>query len=610
MDKSACPRGLGIFSQGNTIYLYYTTCDDSQNELRRAQSSDGFSFQKDSQTVTIIDNKKNKLACQNLNDFRIAEFKGTYYLTYKQDPGVTGHLMLALSSDLRQFKTVSLVDSVRETGMIVPNVKIGGDYVMVAGELSIFLAFSKNLTDWRAETEPILKPRPGQFDDGELMVATVVNTQKGILVYYYVRKLIEERSTYALGAALLDTKDPKKIIWRSDNPVLTHMEEFTDKRVHPVGLVVKGELLYSYWNIKDHGIVAVAHPQKLQGRSKSKGVGLVLTKLTNNPILEPIRQHFWESKATFNPAAIFENGKVHLIYRAVGDSDVSVLGYATSRDGVTIDERSKAPIYMPSANFELNREGAPVFTSPFASGGGAYGGTEDPRITKIDDRMYMTYVAYDGSSPPRVALTSMSVDDFNNQRWNWSPPVLISPPGVVDKNACILPEKIDGKYVIFHRIYPNILIDYVDSLDFNGRTWLKGEHIIPPRPHSWDSRKVGIGPPPIATDDGWLMIYHAVGEKDSARYKMGAMLLDRQNPTRVLYRSKYPILEPVEKYENEGFKYGVAYPCGAVTINNELMVYYGGADMVVCAAKAPLDDFLYNLKHAQMAQLVPVVVHN
>jgi predicted GH43/DUF377 family glycosyl hydrolase len=210
----------------------------------------------------------------------------------------------------------------------------------------------------------------------------------------------------------------------------------------------------------------------------------------------------------------------------------------------------------------------------------------------------MTYVAYDGHSHPRVALSSIRLADFIKHKWNWLKPVLISPPYIVDKNACILPEKINGKYVIFHRVFPNILIDFVDDLDFNGKTrWLVGQYKIPTRVLSsdWDSLKVGCGPPPLKTKEGWLLIYQAVGSSDESRYKIGAMLLDLKDPTKVLARTRSPILEPVASYENEGCKAGVVYPCGAVIIQDRLFVYYGGADMVVCVASTKLNNFLGEL---------------
>jgi predicted GH43/DUF377 family glycosyl hydrolase len=337
----------------------------------------------------------------------------------------------------------------------------------------------------------------------------------------------------------------------------------------------------------------------------------VLERFDGNPILEPQPAHWWESKAAFNPGAIYEQGKVRIVYRAIGDSDVSVLGYASSSDGFHIDERLDKPIYVPTEPFEGAGLVYPTAINPeityfsaedeeeeeeYVSGGGGWGGCEDPRLTRIDDRVFMTYVAFDGYSPPRVALTSIHIDDFLSKNWQWEKPVLISPPGVVDKNACILPERVDSKYVIFHRIYPDILIDFVDDLDFDGATkFLKGEFRIRPRVAYWDSRKVGAGAPPIKTKDGWLLIYQAVGESDPGRYKVGAMLLGLKDPTRVLARSGEPILEPEVRYENEGWKAGVIYPCGAVVIGGRLLVYYGGADRVACVASARLDELLDHL---------------
>ena len=343
----------------------------------------------------------------------------------------------------------------------------------------------------------------------------------------------------------------------------------------------------------------------VKGRIKSSqnlsNIRLTLERFEGNPVLTPHPGHIWETKAVFNPAAIYEDGKVHILYRAIGETDVSVLGYASSLDGFYVHERLDKPAYVPREPFEGVNPSHPYLSAPagiYVSGGGGMGGCEDPRLTRIDDRVYMTYVAYDGYSHPRVALSSIHINNFLKHKWDWGKPVLISPPYVVDKNACILPEKINGKYVIFHRIFPNILIDFVDDLDFDGKTrWLVGQYKIPTRALSsdWDSLKVGCGPPPLKTKDGWLLIYQAVGANDESRYKIGAMLLDLKDPTKVLARTKQPILEPVSRYENEGCKSGVVYPCGSVIINDRLFVYYGGADMVVCVASAKLNHFLEEL---------------
>ena len=322
-------------------------------------------------------------------------------------------------------------------------------------------------------------------------------------------------------------------------------------------------------------------------------------RFEGNPILEPKPEHWWESKAVFNPGALYEAGRVHLVYRAIGDTDTSVLGYASSPDGLHFDERLEEPIYVPREPFEGASSVSPQpvsYGSSYISGGGGMGGCEDPRLTRIEDRVFMTYVAFDGYSPPRVALSSISFDDFLAKNRRWRKPVLISPPGVINKNACILPEKVNGKYVIFHRVFPDILIDFLDDLDFDGKTkWLKGEFKIRTRAKYWDSRKVAAGPPPIKTKKGWLLIYHAVGEQAPDRYKIGAMLLDSKDPTQVRARSPEPIMEPQAWYEVEGLKSNVVYPCGAVVIGERLFIYYGGADRVACVASVSLEGLLEQL---------------
>lgn len=328
-----------------------------------------------------------------------------------------------------------------------------------------------------------------------------------------------------------------------------------------------------------------------------------LNRLPHNPIISPRHNNAWESFATFNTAAIYLGGRVHLLYRAMGDLGISVLGYASSADGIHIDERSDEPAYVPRESFEMTP--APLkehaHPNPYARrymSGGGYGGCEDPRLTQIDDSLYMTYVAFNGFAPPRVALTSISVDDFLARRWRWRRPVLISRPGIVDKNAVLFPERIAGEHVFFHRVFPEMLVSRRESLEFGDDDYLSGEFAIAPRQECWDSRKVGAGPPPIRTKGGWLLIYHAVDDRHDSEYKVGAMLLDLEEPRKVLHRSPTPILEPEAPAENEGHKAGVVYPCGAVVIGDDLIVYYGGADKFVCAATYRLPEFLAELEQA------------
>lgn len=227
--------------------------------------------------------------------------------------------------------------------------------------------------------------------------------------------------------------------------------------------------------------------------------------------------------------------------------------------------------------------------------GGGWGGVEDPRLTSINDTIFMLYVAmYSGL--PQLAITSIGKSDFLDRKWNWQEPKNISPPGVIIKSGVLFPEKIKGKYAIFYRIFPNIWIDFVDDLDFRGGKYLNGKPCIKIRKNSWDSRKIGAGTPPIKTKYGWLLIYYGVDERDALKYKIGAMLLDLEDPCKVLARPAEPILEPNEWYENRGHKPGIAYPCGAVVKEGELLIYYGGADSVVAVASADFNEFLEALK--------------
>lgn len=307
-----------------------------------------------------------------------------------------------------------------------------------------------------------------------------------------------------------------------------------------------------------------------------------LKRFEGNPIIKPLAAHAWESKATFNAAAIYEAGKVHIIYRAMSGASTSVLGYASSYDGLHIDERLSEPIYQPRKGFEKRDKPG-------------YFGCEDPRITRIGDRFYMCYTAFNASDPPGVALTSILVEDFLKKNWDWKEPRIISVSGIADKNACLLEEKVRDRYVFFHRILHCIWIDFPNDLHFSDNRRLMGTDWLKMREDKWDSEKIGIGPPPLKTKDGWLLIYHGLSRFDK-QYRLGALLLDLENPSRIIGRLDYPILEPEEEYEKSGQVPNVVFSCGAVIIENQLFVYYGGGDSVIGVATTELDKLLYELQ--------------
>jgi predicted GH43/DUF377 family glycosyl hydrolase len=261
---------------------------------------------------------------------------------------------------------------------------------------------------------------------------------------------------------------------------------------------------------------------------------------------------------------------------------LSVLGYASSTDGFIIDERLDKPIYTSRADFESRPGSDENF------------GCEDPRLVQIGDKLYMTYTAYDGVTP-RVAVSSISVDDFLGKRWDaWSMPDVITPPNVSNKDATILPEAVGGKYMIIHRVNDGICADFVSSLDFSKEKINKCIEIINPRPGMWDGEKVGIAGPPVKTKQGWLLLYHGVSR--NKKYRVGAILLDLKNPTTVLARTATPVFEPEESYERNGLVPNVVFPCSLIARQNIAYIYYGAADSVIGVATIGLDDLLSKLR--------------
>jgi len=422
----------------------------------------------------------------------------------------------------------------------------------------------------------------------------------GIYVIYDASLTKDKNYKLQIGAAVFSLDDPEQVIWRSEWPLFEqNLIDGTGKKPVVLGGVFLKDKTALYWWWGDRSLLTIALPHfSIFGKTSGTKGGLI--RKTENPIITPNDKNYWESEATFNPAALYDNSKVHLLYRAVGRNSVSSIGYTASKDGVNFLERESEPAYWPREKFEGVHTNKPITNQPFlayASGGGGNGGCEDPRLTLIDDIVYMIYTAFDGWGSVRLALSSIKLADFKNQRWYWKKPVLISKPGQIHKNWVLFPEKINGKFALLNSVSPKVTINYLDNLDFKNGEFVDSQFGgATGRMHAWDNLMRGAGPPPIKTHYGWLLLYHAMNRRDPNRYKIGAMILDEKNPTKILYRSRLPILEPDMSYENEGFKTGVVYSCGAVVKDNELFIYYGGADKVSCVASAPLDKFLDDLK--------------
>ncbi|MDP2838286.1 MAG: hypothetical protein Q8O53_03365 [Candidatus Moranbacteria bacterium] len=429
-------------------------------------------------------------------------------------------------------------------------------------------------------------------DDDHVEIGTQpIKTKDGwLLLYSYIQKYHSPEPLFTVEAILLDLENPKKIIARTEAPLLVPEEEYehygkVKDVVFPSGAVVRGDTIFLYYGAADTTTCVATGSLKvlLKQMQTTEKERPTFIRYRKNPVLQPVADHPWEAKAVFNPAAVEAEGTIHILYRATSADDTSVFGYAKSHNGFRITGRLPEPIYVPRVPFEQKQ-------------GPGNSGCEDPRLTRFGDTYYMFYTAVDAVSPPRVALSTIEAADFLAGRFEcFTVPVLISPPFIDDKDACLFPEKIGGKYVILHRIQPAIDINFFDSLDFNGEShFLTHQPFVFPRRGMWDSRKIGINTVPLRTKKGWLVLYHGVSDYDG-HYRVGALLLDLEHPEKVIGRSRMPLFSPEEDYEKFGVVPNVVFPCGAVVRGNTLITYYGGADRVIGVASIHLPKLLKSL---------------
>ncbi|MES2315526.1 MAG: hypothetical protein V4486_02195 [Patescibacteria group bacterium] len=355
-------------------------------------------------------------------------------------------------------------------------------------------------------------------------------------------------------------------------------------------------------------VTAKKTTKKIVKKIVKKTHPVLIKKFIGNPIMEPSPHSPWESEAVFNPAAVVHDGRIHLFYRALGHDGMSRIGYASSSDGINFYERLPHPVYVAE---EINDAMAHYpYTSParlvydpvlYASGGG-WGGCEDPRAVKIDGQIYLTFNMFNGWESMRVGVTSISGESLSAKKWNWSKFTYLSRPGDRQKNWVLFPEKINGKFALFHNLdlgdASRVHIAYLDDLNMY-KTPTQAEapdvHTLPDHIVAWHNRTRSAAAPPIKTKEGWLLFYHAMDKDDPNRYKVGALLLDLKDPTRVLYRANHPILEPDMWYEND-WKPGIIYASGAVVKDGTLFIYYGGGDKRIAVAHTNLEEFLKKLK--------------
>lgn len=232
-------------------------------------------------------------------------------------------------------------------------------------------------------------------------------------------------------------------------------------------------------------------------------------------------------------------------------------------------------------SFKVERE-------PAFEGAGPYEthGVEDVRVTELEGRYHLTYTAV---SQFGAAVGHAVTSDFRN----YERIGLIYPPH--NKDCALFPTRIRGHYVSIHRPSGAGVGGHFMWISTSPDRECWGYHrcLARTRPDLWDCERVGVNGPPIPTDRGWLVLYH--GSDFERRYALGAMLLDRDEPLRVLGRSHEPIMVPQAEWEKRGFFPNVVFSNGHVVRGDELTVYYGAADEYIGAARGSLKTILDSL---------------
>ena len=277
----------------------------------------------------------------------------------------------------------------------------------------------------------------------------------------------------------------------------------------------------------------------------------------------------------FNPAAATVDGQTVLLARVEDRRGISHLTVARSVDGIGGWRVEPEPLLSSEPGVESERWGF-----------------EDPRVVWVEelDRFAITCTTY-GPAGPAVYL-AMTRDFSSVERHG----IVVNPE---DKNAALLSERVGGKWILLHRptsafggTRPGITLSRSPDLI----TWSRAESVMKPRLGAWwDSLRIGIGPPPLKTEHGWLLVYHGVKETvGGAIYRVGLALLDLERPKRVLCRSPEWVLGPSEGYERSGDVPNAVFPCGLIHDGEtgELRLYYGAADTSICVASAQLEDVL------------------
>jgi len=330
---------------------------------------------------------------------------------------------------------------------------------------------------------------------------------------------------------------------------------------------------------------------------------MTVKRCPKNPIVVPGGADY-RRVSVFNPGVIYDNGEFLMYERAAGSLRPfqTSIGLLKSKDGI---------------NFTLTSD-KPVFTGEMI--GYPHGSVQDARVVKIDGMFYMCYAmqpyAFD-CWPTGLELPNYYTENYPEWKENNTEPMITrsgiavsrdginfkqlcytTPPEIDDRDNALFPEKIDGKFALVRRPMqyvgeaygtdrPGIWISFSDDL----HDWSKPELVATSENTSWEGFKIGGAATPLKTKEGWLFLYHGVDDKSV--YRVGVMLLDLDDPRKVIARAKSPIMQPEEYYERFGLIINnTIFPTANIIHNGEIYIYYGCCDTSISLATVPLDEML------------------
>ena len=466
-----CPVKKGKYIYG--LYRAISAVDriNAQKQISIigiGKSKDGIHFE-DRKPFIEPEEEWEKYGCE---DPRVIFFEGKYYIFYTalsnypfDAEGIK--VAVAISNDLKKINERHLVTPFNAKAMTLFPKRINGKIRVIFSAhtdippAKISMAELDKIEDlwdpsfWKKWMENFddhtFDFRRNIYDHLEVGAPPVYTKDGWLLIYSHIQNYFSNpdrlEKIFGIESLLLDLKDPKKIIGRTKGPMLVPEEpyEFSGyipNVVFPSGAFIDKNILRIYYGAADTTscFFSVDLNDLLSTINYKTSKDYFFKRYDKNPIISPIKENSWESVATFNPAAINLEGKTHILYRTLSSDNTSFIGYASTSDGFNLDERYNVPIYFPREDFEMKK----------ISNGNS--GCEDPRITKIGNKLYLCYTAYNGVDFPRVAISSIKEKDFLNKVWNWEKPILITPSGFDDKDTCILPEKFKNGYFIIHRI--------------------------------------------------------------------------------------------------------------------------------------------------------------